>query len=681
MSIIMEQNLDIFLPSFLHSSSSSWSFLSRNLVRSQQSIAANLRIGAMWSSSLLCALSQLLLAGAVAKVKVAIAGAGPAGLLTAQALLSRGDLYDVRILEAGPDPRYAPPGPRAYSLGLNIRGQWAVNYFESKGRAQGLWGAIKQRGVESDSFFLHIGKNKFQIRKPSKAGVGVEQGAPPPTLLIQRNELCAAMLDQLEAQYGTSTRNSGEGADSSEATAASSSCRLKTHFGDRLDTVDLEGSSYTLASGRQFQYDLLVGSDGVQSAVRKALMQAEEGAEGAAGAEGAEGRGFYSEEVLLPGQFKVMVLPCPLGIENDAVHAMESSKKTPLAELPEDAQADAADIDAAASAVERGAVTAEAPLDEGVDFSLFLIPATQNRTCVLVSTRKSGPKDAGSSSSPAPSSSLPLPLQDPVQGEAAQAQVRAIQREIAQSYPQFGAPPAEAVQQLLEQRPSEVRTVRCNRYSRGGGGLGGTGGVLLLGDSAHSTGGALGQGANSALLDVVALDQCLDAHNDADLAATLALFSQRQVPEGLALWQLLQLPPKGPLGILYQLSQFWWGFWSNFKSLRRALRLPLPTQNTLSQTLTPFTEIVRRNRFWIKAATKVRNHLTLYAIRFMTFIDIFHLSYIIYHISYIIPFLIFPLFPLLLRLYLCQCLCLYLCQCLCLYLKKPFREISYTPEK
>ena len=46
---------------------------------------------------------------------------------------------------------------------------------------------------------------------------------------------------------------------------------------------------------------------------------------------------------------------------------------------------------------------------------------------------------------------------------------------------------------------------------------------------------------------------------EVDIASALALFSARQVKEGLSLWQLLQLPPKGPWGIAYQISQLFWG--------------------------------------------------------------------------------------------------------------------------
>ena len=51
--------------------------------------------------------------------------------------------------------------------------------------------------------------------------------------------------------------------------------------------------------------------------------------------------------------------------------------------------------------------------------------------------------------------------------------------------------------------------------------------IIYIGDAAHSTGGTLGQGANSALLDVVALSKCLDTAND-DLKVMLPLFSSTQ---------------------------------------------------------------------------------------------------------------------------------------------------------
>ena len=52
--------------------------------------------------------------------------------------------------------------------------------------------------------------------------------------------------------------------------------------------------------------------------------------------------------------------------------------------------------------------------------------------------------------------------------------------------------------------------------------------IVIKGDSAHSTGGTLGQGANSALMDVVELDRCLETHSD-DIPKAIEAFSKKQV--------------------------------------------------------------------------------------------------------------------------------------------------------
>ena len=64
------------------------------------------------------------------RLKVLIAGAGPAGLLTANSLSLHRDrnlITDIYVYEARGDPRKLESGPRSYSLGLNIRGQVSFN--------------------------------------------------------------------------------------------------------------------------------------------------------------------------------------------------------------------------------------------------------------------------------------------------------------------------------------------------------------------------------------------------------------------------------------------------------------------------------------------------------------------------------------------------------------------------
>lgn len=121
------------------------------------------------------------------------------------------------------------------------------------------------------------------------------------------------------------------------------------------------------------------------------------------------------------------------------------------------------------------------------------------------------------------------------------------------------------------------------------------------------------QGANSALQDVVALSALLEAHDargasarDGSIVQAVGeAFSARQQPEGLALWELLQLPPKGPLLFAYLAAQAAQGALAGATvALPPQLRIERPVQNSLSESTMPFTEIIARNRFWVDLALK-----------------------------------------------------------------------------
>ncbi len=58
-----------------------------------------------------------------------------------------------------------------------------------------------------------------------------------------------------------------------------------------------------------------------------------------------------------------------------------------------------------------------------------------------------------------------------------------------------------------------------------------SGGALLLGDSIKAVKPYFGQGANSALEDVVVLDKCLDACGDDDPAAVAEAFTAARAEE------------------------------------------------------------------------------------------------------------------------------------------------------
>lgn len=473
---------------------------------------------------------------------VVISGAGPAGLLTAHALLSRGRDYRVSIYESRKDPRLEEVGPRAYSLGLNIRGQYALrDYFGKGGRSRGLWESIEKKGVKSDSFWLHIGKNKFNIRKPAPMKevekTDGSNNSPPPTLLIPRNKLTSAMVNELEKQYPD---------------------RCEIFFQESLNHVDIFTNTCKSSSGKEEKYDLLVGADGVASIVREAM---------ASSTALPDAPPFKSEDEVLPGGYKVMLGDCPPALDPNSVHAMESTSK------------------------------------EKSGFGLFMIPAPptspgkNNTMCTLIAWPKDQPAVIESGSD------------------------EEIHTALLRDFPQLETVSMDQVSQLSEQRPSSAKLIRCSRYHDSK--------VMLIGDAAHSTGGTLGQGANSALLDVVAFDRALDEARG-DIQGALEVFSATQVKEGLALWTLLQLKPANlpmPLGPLYSLLQLLRGFRSKVAS--KLLRLsgtngeshgwgwrhrvlftllrPLlkrPVQTALSQTLTPFSEIVSQNQWWVNMALK-----------------------------------------------------------------------------
>ena len=111
------------------------------------------------------------------------------------------------------------------------------------------------------------------------------------------------------------------------------------------------------------------------------------------------------------------------------------------------------------------------------DFGLFVIPTPSgdgNGTCTLINWKDSDKLPAmlscvySASNSPSNKSEQDI--------------IHNIKREIQLNYPRFGVPSDDSVRQLLQQRPSEARTVRCNSYHSS------TGAAILLGDSAHSTG-------------------------------------------------------------------------------------------------------------------------------------------------------------------------------------------------
>ena len=254
-------------------------------------------------SYLLCYLQFHVLEGAIVTSpakRVLIVGAGPAGLLTAHCLLSRpaSSPYHVRIIEARPPPQEEGKGPRAYSLGINIRGQHALRHFDTPSRSKGLLESVKATGVPTDSFFLHIGSKSIALRKPAPPS---QSSDIPATILLPRNKLCEAMLTSLKERYGDETE------------------RLKISYSTPLDSLDLNAKT-AFFGNESFNYDLVIGADGVQSKVRQAMFNSPTSSSSPASP-------LICEELTLPGEFKVMVQPfMPAKLEPSSVHLLAPTK-------------------------------------------------------------------------------------------------------------------------------------------------------------------------------------------------------------------------------------------------------------------------------------------------------------------------------------------------------------------
>jgi len=140
--------------------------------------------------------------------------------------------------------------------------------------------------------------------------------------------------------------------------------------------------------------------------------------------------------------------------------------------------------------------------------------------------------------------------------------------------------------QFVEQLPSRAATVRCNTYHHGV--------AVLLGDAAHSTGGASGQGCNSALQDSAALADALE-ESGGDVQEALLAYSKRRVPEGHALLDL-SVGPREEVGFvkraLYGLSSFVSAVGARFHITEP------PLQTELTTTLVPFAELRRKRDFF-----------------------------------------------------------------------------------
>ena len=163
---------------------------------------------------------------------------------------------------------------------------------------------------------------------------------------------------------------------------------------------------------------------------------------------------------------------------------------------------------------------------------------------------------------------------------------------LAERYPLLqGADLELAAQQLLAiPQASQASSVQCNTYHCGHV-------AVLCGDAAHATGGVSGQGVNSALVDSAVLADILcekyqALNKQGSIQAALLEYSERQVPEGHALYELSFPPPlKGRAKIFSTLRRVRDFIWKGRWGIGRA-----PLQTILTTSLDSFADIRRQRQ-------------------------------------------------------------------------------------
>lgn len=307
-----------------------------------------------------------------------------------------------------------------------------------------------------------------------------------PSVLIYQSDLCSALLDELERR------------------AKALETALNVRFNSNIAMANLETSTLSFVSGGVTQeskkYDLLVGCDGANSIVRESIK-------------------VYSppdtfectKRELLPGCFKVArITSMPPALDADSVALI-------------------------------------LPKTKSLGITAFVEPTVDGGGCVLFAGRLNSESTSSTDSAELGTILYPDPsIGGREQSSMSDEEVEMIRRLLVEEFPLDGtAGLDDAVRQLLRQRTSVASSVRCNTYNSKSG----LTAAAICGDAAHATGGVSGQGANSALVDVATLADCLVKHYQPDdsyspeakesmLHQSVLAYSMKAVPEGRALYDL-----------------------------------------------------------------------------------------------------------------------------------------------
>ena len=281
------------------------------------------------------------------------------------------------------------------------------------------------------------------------------------------------------------------------------SASVNVHFDSNITHVDLESSAIFVEEDRKGPYDLIVGCDGSNSIVRSALQTYSP-----------PNTFSFKQRKLLPGCFKVArIETMPPLMDPESVGLM----------LPE---------------------------TKSLGITAFVEPTVGGGACILFAGRLSNADDDTTKTQDSDVQetglgSILFPRHGSKTERESQPDIGNITVLILDHFPLLEGTPGldDLVQQLLSQRTSVADSVKCNIYNSNTD----VTATAICGDAAHATGGVSGQGCNSALMNSVALADCLVQHYQphacgdtvektkrAMLHQSVSSYSHKAVPVGWA---------------------------------------------------------------------------------------------------------------------------------------------------